>query len=293
VPEPATARRARLLSPLLALLASTAVAAEDCEAIARRMSVAALDQMWGGVLEDASSYLESCAGGPQAEKAAFYKARALDRLRRFDLAFPAYRSFMDRFCPRGGESFLCEDATVSLYTLAADRVAKGEADKLQILLDGLRSGDFYSKVFAGVQISKLPSHPDAKAKALPVLVEAHRLEDDPDFRNEICLAILRIDPSQCGGGPGRPGAGLPEPQMIRVRVWDCNAQKEKVSVNLPFSFARAAIESLGPEILNEVEAQGFDLENAWETLKKLKPNERFQLSIHEEDECLEVEIWFE
>lgn len=294
MPEPRPLlRRALVWAPVLLLLAASPAPAEDCDALARRLKLGVLDQMWGGVLEDADKVLKDCAGGPHVETAAYYRARALDRLRRSDQAFPAYRDFLDRYCVTG-ESFLCEDATVSLYSLARERVEKGEADKVRILLDGLGAGDFYSKIFAGIQIAKLPANEAAKKKALPVLVEAYRLEDDPDFRNEICLAIIQIDPTKCGSGaPGRSKTEQPEPQWIRVRVWDCNNDVEKVKVNLPFAFAQAAIESLGPEVMRGIQEEGFDIENLWSSLKKLKPNERFTVSINDGGECLDIEIWFE
>jgi len=290
-------RRAVIASlGLVALMAgpgTSAQAGEDCAALARQLKLGVLDQMWGGVLEDSEKMLAACSDGPQAETAGYYRARALDRLRRHDEALPAYRAFLDRYCVTG-QSFLCEDATVSLYSLAAELVRKGQAGKVQILLDGLRAGDFYSKIFAGIQIAKLPANDTAKEKALPVLEEAYRLEDDADFRDEICLAIIQIDPTKCGGGPrGGPGADGREPQWIKVRVWDCSEKVEKVKVNLPFSFAQAAIESLGPEVMQGIRAEGFDIENLWSSLKKLKPNEKFSLSIHDGGECQDIEIWFE
>ena len=262
----------------------------DCAGLVRRLKLGAMDQMWGGVLEDSNNILRGCDGAP-AEMASYYRARALDRLRRHDQALPAYREFLDEYCV-SGESFLCEDATVSLYSLAAERVRKGDPDKVKILLEGLRAGDFYTKVFAGIQIAKLPGNDAAKEKALPLLVEAYRLEDDRNFQNEICLAIIQVDPTKCGGGAaGSPGDE--DPSWIRVRVWDCHEKIEKVKVNLPFSFAAAAIEALGPEILHGIEAEGFDLENMWASLRKLQPNERFSISINDDDQCMDIEIWFD
>ena len=285
-------RTLRLIVPLSLLAAALPAVAADCDALARQLRVEALDQAWGAVHQTASRLLECDPDGPYAEKASFYRARALDRRRQVDEAFAAYRAFLDTYCGGTG-SFLCEDATVSLYTLAAGRVAKGEDEKLQVLLDGLRAGDFYSKVFAGIQISKLPAHPGAKKRALPVLIEAHKLEDDRDFRNEICLSIIRIDPAECGGGGGRPRAEFPDAQWIKVRVWDCIEQKEKVKVNLPLSFAQAVIESLGEEVMREIRAQGFDLENLWESLKRMNHKDKITISIDEEGSCEEIEIWFE
>jgi hypothetical protein len=281
------------LAPALLLLIPTAAPAADCDALSRQLRVEALDQAWGAVLQTSEQLLKCDPDGPHAEKANFYRARALDRLRHFDEAFPAYRGFLDRYCLGEDTSFLCEDATVSLYTLAADRVAKGEPDKLQVLLDGLRAGDFYSKVFAGIQISKLPANPGAKKRALPVLVEAYKLEDDEDFRNEICLAIIRIDPTQCGGGAPGKGPEMPEAQWIKVRVWDCKEEKETVKVNMPLSFATVVIESLGPEVMDELKDQGFDLENLWESLKHMKQTDKITLSIDEHGDCQQIEIWFE
>jgi hypothetical protein len=180
-----------------------------------------------------------------------------------------------------------------MYSLAADMVAKGKPEKVMILLDGLQAGDPYSRIFAAIRIAKLPANEDAKEKALPVLIEAYRLEDDADFRNEICLGIIRIDPSKCGGGPGTPQPGQ-QPEWIRVRVFDCKNDIEKVKVKLPFSFAEAAIESLGPEILRAIQEEGvFDLENFWASMKKLGPGEVFRLEINEPSHCEEIEIWFE
>ena len=133
----------------------------------------------------------------------------------------------------------------------------------------------------------------AKKRALPVLVEAYKLEDDADFRNEICLAIIKIDPSECGGGSGRTGPELPEAQWIKVRIWDCNANKEQVKVNMPLSFAQAVLESLGEPVMEEFRARGFDLENLWESLRRMNYRDKISISIDEGEECQEIEIWFE
>jgi tetratricopeptide (TPR) repeat protein len=283
----------RLIPVVLLLLAAAPARAADCEALARQMKLGVLDQRWGGVLEDATKLVECDPKGPHAEKAAFYRARALDRLRRLDQALGAYREFLNQRCAGLRDSFLCEDATVSMYSLAADMVSKGKPEKVMILLDGLQTGEPYSRIFAAIRIAKLPANDDAKEKALPVLIEAYRLEDDADFRNEICLGIIRIDPAKCGGGPGGPSPGQ-EPQWIKVRVFDCKNDVEKVKVNLPFSFAEAAIESLGPEILKAIQEEGvFDLQNFWASIRKLGPGEVFRLEINEPTHCEEIEIWFE
>lgn len=286
-------RRTHALIPVLLLLASSpAVRAADCSALARQLSSEVLDRRWGGALEVADLLLECDPRGPNAAKASFYRARALQQLRRLDDAFPAYEEFLHDHCRVGNNPVLCEDATVSLYTLAGDLVSKGESRYLRVLTDGLTTGEPYSRTFAAIQIAKLPKNEEAKQKAIDVLVEAYRLEEDPDFQNEICLAILKIDPSKCGGRAGRPG-NRQEPQWIKVRVFDCARNVEKVKVNMPFSFAKAVIESLGPEVLDAIRAEGFDVENLWEALRKMGPEDVFKLQINDGGRCEDYEIWFE
>jgi len=279
----------------VALVAGGAAAqASECETLPKLLKMDALDQRWGGVLEDADKLLACEPNGPNASQAAFYRARALDRLRRPGEAVAAYQLFLQGNCAAAGEdSILCSDARVALLSLAGEQVSKGDASQLRILLDGLKGPDPYSRVFAGIQVSKLTGAKEAKAQALPVLVEGYRLEDDKAFRNEICLAIIRIDPSKCGGGTSGKGSSRPEPQWIKVRVFDCKNNVEKVKVNMPFSFAQALLESLGPEVMTEIKKQGFDLDNLWDSLKKMGPEQVFKLEINNSGDCENIEVWFE
>jgi hypothetical protein len=282
----------RIPAGLVALLAVAApAAAADCAPLARQLKLSALDQMWGAVLEDAEKLLDCDSNAAQAR---FYRARALDRLRKRAEAAEAYEVFMRKDCRGGANEFLCEDARVSHTSLLKERVTNEGCDSeaMDQLLQGLSTGDPYSRIFTAMEISKLPRCDAAKAKALAVLLEAQRLEEDTEFRNEICLAIIRIDPAKCSGGtidePGKDG-----PSFIKVRVFDCAEERVKVSVNMPFSFARAVMESLGPEILDQVKAEGFDIENLWDSLRKMGPNQKFELKIDDDNRCEEIEVWFE
>lgn len=287
------ARRLTVCLALGLLAAGNTARASECETLPKLLKMDALDQRWGGVLEDADKLLACDPTGPNASQAAFYRARALDRLRRPADAVLAYQTFLQGHCAAGGDdSILCSDARVALLSLAGEQVSKGDASLLRILLDGLKGPDPYSRVFAGIQVSKLSGQKEAKAQALPVLVEGYRLEDDKAFRNEICMAIIRIDPSKCGGGTTATGTNRPEPQWIKVRVFDCKNNVEKVKVNMPFSFAEALLESLGPQVMTEIKKQGFDLDNLWQSLKKMGPEQVFKLEINDGD-CENIEIWFE
>ncbi len=276
---------------LLALLAVAApAAAADCAPLARQLKLSALDQMWGAVIEDADKLLACDAGAAQAR---FYRARALDRLRKRAEAVAAYEVFMRKDCRGAANEFLCEDARVSHTSLLKERVTSEGcgSEAMDQLLKGLTTGDPYSRIFTAMELSKLPRCDDAKAKALKVLLEAQRLEEDTDFRNEICLAIIRIDPSKCSGTSDN--AEDDGPSFIKVRVFDCKAERVKVSVQMPFSFARAVMESLGPEILDEIKEDFVDIENLWESISKLGPDQKFQMKIDNDDKCEEVEVWFE
>ena len=286
-------RRLTVGLTLVLLAAGATPRASECDTLPKQLKMDALDQRWGGVLEDADKLIACDPKGPNGAQAAFYRARALDRLRRPADAVAAYQGFLGGHCAAGGDdTILCSDARVALLSLAGEQVAKGDASLLRILLDGLKGPDPYSRVFAGIQVAKLTGAKEAKAQALPVLVEGYRLEDDKAFRNEICLAIIRIDPSKCGGGTAAKGTNRPEPQWIKVRVFDCKNNVEKVKVNMPFSFAEALLESLGPQVMTEVKKQGFDLDNLWQSLKKMGPEQVFKLEINDGD-CENIEIWFE
>jgi tetratricopeptide (TPR) repeat protein len=276
---------------LMALACGAAPAASDCTPLARQLKSRVLDQMWGAVLEDAEKLLACDSNSAQAR---FYSARALDRLRKRAEAVDAYETFMQKDCRGDDNEFLCEDARVSHTGLLKERVAKEgcESEAMDQLMKGLRIGDPYSRIFTAMEISKLPRCDEAKKEALKVLLEAQRLEDDNDFRNEICLAIIRIDPAKCS--KGTPNLLDDDgPSFIKVRVFDCAADSVKVSVNMPFAFARAVMESLGPEILDQIKTEGFDIENLWDSLGKMGPNQKFEMKIDDDGRCEEIEVWFE
>jgi hypothetical protein len=261
------------------------------------------EERWDSVLAGAEKVIADFPQSPSLARTMYYKARALHKLGRGNEAVDAYGDFIKKF---PNETLLREDALISRMGLAKGMVLDGRKDQIRPLLDGLQEKG-YPKIYAAIQISFLDNRPGQK-QALPVLKECAEGESDAEVRNECTLAILRISPTNVPSIPNQVAAppdaprppeaptppGAPgEPKLIRLQVRDKVTEKVTVAVNLPIAFAEALLQSLGEieqgEIVRELQARGYDINNLWKSLKTLGK----QTLVEIETEDARIKVWLE
>jgi hypothetical protein len=235
---------------------------------------------------------------PSAPQAAFYRARALSRIPgREGEAVTAFREFVAR---HAGDKLLRDQAWTSLFTLACDaRRVKGSACS-DTLDEGLSNPSAYVSTLAAIRASDTRDEA-LRGRALPVLKKALSTQTDPDIRNEILIAILKIDPKQvpppaphATEGPGKAAGttAAHAPTFIKMTIFNKEEGRYDLKINLPVAFAQMLLNSLGEETRSEMRREagrrGINLDDVFEAIQKAGPG-RF-LEVDTEESRIEVSI---
>src|SRR5436309_1803090 len=143
-----------------------------------------------------------------------------------------------------------------------------------------------------------------RARALPVLKKAYAAQTDQEIRNEILIAILKVDPQQVPqsdapaptpspavspGAPPRAGT----PSLIRMTVYNKQEKRYDLRVNLPVAFARMLVEAIGDqerkELQHEAQRKGIDLDDIFRAIEKSGAGKLLEV----DDDTCHIEIWIE
>jgi hypothetical protein len=300
----AVAVRALTLVFVLAMVAlvdaATGAAAAATEAdLVRQIKVDVFDENWNAVLKGCEDLLARYPASLSVPQAAFYRARALSRIPgREGEAVRAFRAFVNRHAE---DKLLSEQAWTSLFTLACDtRRVKGSACS-DTLDEGLSNPSLYVSTLAAIRASDTKDE-TLRGRALLVLKKALSTQSDPDIRNEILIAILKIDPKQVPtpaphvrqGAEGDAGeaAGHP-PTFIKMTIFNKEAGRYDLKINLPVAFAQMLLNSLGEETRAEMRREagrrGINLDDVFTAIQKAGPGRFLELDTEEN----RIEVWIE
>jgi hypothetical protein len=293
--------RRRLFSGVgLALALAAALLAADGseEALFRKVKVDTFDRNWSAVLRGCEEILAMFPDGPSAPQAAFYRARALSRIPGREAEAPqAFRRFLDAY---PGEKVLVEEAWASLITLACDPRAPSAAGCAGLLREGLASPSRYISTLAAIRAGDVRDD-EVRRLALAMLKKSYGEQTDPEIRNEILIAILKIDPKQVPPpGPPEPSPPRPpaagkkkSPALIRMTVFNKVDKRYEVKVNLPLAFARMLLDAVDEtnrqDLRREARTKGIDLDEIFEAIEKQGAGKLLEL----DDEESRIEIWIE
>ncbi len=303
--ENAPAGSDRRRHPAFAALALCAVvllagATRSEDGLLRQVKVDVFDQKWTEVLRGCEELQERNPSGPAAAQVGFYRARALSRIPgREAEGLQAFRQFVERF---PGERVLIEEAWTSIFALACDPARTARSDCAATLARGLTARSTYVSTLAAIRSSDVEDE-TLRREAMVRLKAAYAEQTDPDIRNQVLLAILKIDPRQVPGTESpKPGSRKPaeagrgagqEPTLIRMTVFDKKENRFHVKVNLPVGFARALLDALGEEqkqeLRREARKEGVDLDDIFEAIRKSGAGKLLEV----DDEDSHVEIWIE
>ena len=278
----------------LSILLAGGSAPED--ALVRRIKVDVFDQNWTDVLAGCDEVLSRFPGGSSAPLAAFYRARALSRLPGREREAPgSFREFIRR---HPGETLLIEEAWSSLVALACPPRGADRPACAATLTEALASPHRDVATLAAIRAAGEPDE-DLRRRALPVLKRAHASQADPDVRNEILIAILKIDPREVPAGrdaspaPSGRGGSSREPTLIRMTVFDKREGRFEVKVNVPVAFARLLIDALGEprkaDLRREAREQGVNLDDIFAAISKAGAGRLLTVDSEES----RIEIWIE
>ena len=187
------------------------------------------------------------------------------------------------------------------FTLACDtRRVKGSACS-DTLDEGLSNPSVYVSTLAAIRASDTKDEA-LRGRALLVLKKALSTQSDPDIRNEILIAILKIDPKQVPspaprategtGGNAGTAAGHP-PAFIKMTIFNKEAGRYDLKINLPVAFAQMLLNSLGEETRAEMRREagrrGINLDDVFTAIQKAGPGRFLELDTEES----RIEVWIE
>src|SRR5262245_17655226 len=295
------ARAAIAAAALAGVLAfATLGGAATDEDLFRQVKVDVFDQDWPAVLSGCDAILKQKPAGPAAARASFYRARALSKIPgREAEGLDAFRRFVAAY-PK--EKVMVEEAWGAIFTAACHPRASSRAACGAALREGLADSSAYVSTLAAIRAAD--SGDEAlRPRALATLKKAYATQTEPDIRNEILIAILKIDPKQVPqetAPPPPPTPGPPrvkppaakEPTLIKMTVYNKIEKRYELKINLPVAFARMLVDSLDDEdledISREAEKKGIDLDDIFQAIQKAGAGKL--LEVDSEDSHIEIFI---
>ena len=271
------------------------------EDLFRQVKVDVFDQDWPAVLRGCDEILKQKPSGQAASRASFYRARALSRIPgREAEGLEAFRRFVTSY-PR--EKVMVEEAWGAIFTSACHPRSGARTACSAALREGLVDPSPYVSTLAAIRAAD--SGDEAlRPRALATLKKAYNTQTEPEIKNEILIAILKIDPSQVPQTAPPPGPAAPkppggrstaakEPTLIRMTVYNKIEKRYELKVNLPVAFARMLVDALDEEdlqdISREAEQKGIDLDDIFQAIHKAGAGKLLEV----DTEDSHIEIWIE
>jgi hypothetical protein len=278
------------LALLLGLAVLGAAAAED--ELFRQVKVDVFDQAWSAVLRGCDEILERYPSANSATQAGFYRALALTRIpgREGD-GLKAFREFI---AGHPGDKVMVEQAWAALFSAACEPRPPARPECAAALKDGLGSESRYVSTLAAIKAGDTTDI-DLRRRSLSILKKAYATQTDPEIRNEILIAILKIDPKQVPSTDTvRPGAPRGKsPSLIRMTVYNKQEKRYELKVNLPVAFARMLIDAVNEDQKREMQKvarqKGINLDDIFEAIETSGAGKLLEV----DDDENHIEIWIE
>jgi hypothetical protein len=205
-------------------------------------------------------------------QAYFHSAYCLRLQNKSEEALPAYELFLQKF-PK--EPFLAAEAGKAVVDLAVSLFEQGKTAYRNRLKTALADPTKEVRYFAAIRCSYLKDR-ELNTLCIPVLKEIRAKEKQPDLVNPASIALLRIDPVALAQpeapkqSKGAPKQAEPTVKMFYIQIFENGENKPAtVEMNFPMSFAQLAILALDEPTKAELRRKGFDIDNIWDSLKKL------------------------
>ena len=248
------------------------------------------DKQWSAARETFQRVIREYPRSPLAAQAHYFSARTLQLEGKESDALRAYEEFLQKFPKEShADAFLPVEARTAIVELAASLVEKGNAgykDRVAAALEDSRKDVRY---FAAIRASYL-SDSKLKDQAVPILREIVEKERERELVDRAKLGLFRIDPGALQ--PERPPAAKSnrsEGRLFHLVIIEDGQREPKVELKLPMALAELALAALPEEQRRKLRLKDFDIDNIWESLKKLDATEILTVR----DGGTTVKIWIE
>jgi len=267
---------ALMLAALLSGFVHAAESASKDQELFNQGKIAIFDKDWDGARAIFQRMIQQYPKSPLVPQAQYFAARCYQFQGREKEAVYAYERFLQL---HPGEPFLSGEGRNAIVELAASLLEKGDGEFRDRLVSAMRDSRKDIRYFAALRCSRLKD-PSILSLAEPVLQEIIRSESERELVDRAKIALLRIDPkglapkaeapvaaakSQNTGKPGKPS----DVRMFHLVVYRAGSSKPAVELNVPVSLAQLAIAALDDSTKAEIRKKGVDIDNVWESLKKM------------------------
>jgi len=244
---------------LASLLLQAYAQAQPDEKLFEEAKVLIFDKEWKEAQEKLEELLEKYPDSPWYSQAVFYRAKCLEERRgKEQEALKAYRDYIKR---KDRSKSLTEDSELSIINLAYGLNKDGKKSYLAEIEKRLSSSNKVVRYFAAIKLSQVEEKKVA-VRAVPVLKEIIKQEEDDELRDRAKIALLRVDPGALRDlEEERP---VRKAKLLKIRVWKDGELTLKI--NIPWALADLALGSIEEEEKAELRKEGYDLDKITKTL---------------------------
>ena len=277
---------ALLVSVWIAVAGSAAIEPGRDQDLFNQGKIAMFDKKWEDARGMFQRVVQEFPRSPLIPQASYFAARCLQQQGKEAEALKAYEQFLQKY-PE--EPFLPSEARNAVVDLAVTLSEKGDGSYKDRVLRALTDSSKQVRYFAAIRASYLTSDPKITSLATPILREIVKAEQERELVDRAKIALLRIDPNASQrSGSDRSDAG-PGPRMFHILIQEPGSKEPTVELNLPLSLAELALAALSQSQKQELRRKGFDVENVWDSLKRMGRSDI--LTIRDHDTI--VRIWIE
>ncbi len=279
---------------LLSVVASAGLAAASDEGeLLRSLKSDVFDRLWPQVLTKCDRFIALYPRSQTLPRAYYYRAQALESLKRYEDAIEAYSEFLKRF--PGETGALKEDVVLRRITLARIQFQNGAKGHVGVILEGMDE-EGATQIYAAIEASKI-DHAPARKKAIPILKDCAQFETQEELKSECVVALLRIDPKLVPQGP--PATGPSKCSLIKFEVFNKLQKKGVVRINLPLAFADMLLEAINEHYRKMIEdklaeqAPGTKLPDFRKMLEAIRSGECPQTILEIDRDEESIRVWIE
>ncbi len=250
-------QRMAIMVLILAVAAAPALGDSDSE-LFNKAKLSLFDKQWKSALEDLDILIDTYPGSKLLPLALFYKAKCFEETNRpLDAA-----EFYERYITVSDNEGLREEASVAVIDMYALLDKNGESRYIDKVIGFLENRNLAVRYYAAFKLSYVKDKKIAR-KAVPVLKRIAAVETDQELMDRANIALMRIDPSYLQKPAEKR---LANPTALKIRVFNKQAKKDSLSLNIPFALARLALDALPPNDREKLKKAGYNLENIIDSL---------------------------
>jgi len=222
------------------------------------------DKKWDEAQKKLEKILEEYPYSTTAPQAAFYRAKCLENKEgKEQEALKAYKEYI------GSErksDVWAQEAELSIIKLAFVLHEKGRSSYLDEIEKRLYRTDKVVKYFAAIKMSSIGNKKEAR-KALPVLEEILKNEEDAELRDRAKIAMLKLDPNYFRDFEEERYEK--RARILKIRVYNKGEKEPIFSLNIPWSLADLALGAIPPEEKKELMDTGYELDELIDRLTSM------------------------